>query len=344
VTKLGSLLKSGIRRQAVDIGADALVQITVPDAAPPIPCVIEPAVADFDLVAWAAANRAQVAELLQTHRALLFRNGGISTPARFQAFVAATSSGELLEYVDRSTPRREVETRVYTSTEYPAEEAIALHNEGTYWLRWPLKIYFCCIQPPDEGGETPIADTRAVLRRLPDAVVERFRERQVLYVRNYNDGCGLPWQSVFQTDDPAAVEDHCRRNRIEVEWKSGGRLRTRQRRKAIATHPVTQEPVWFNHAAFFHVSSLAPDVRDALLRDFGEDGLPYNTYYGDGSPIEPDALEAMRAAYQAERVAFPWRRGDVLLLDNMSVAHARNPYRGPRQILASMVEPVGQID
>src|SRR6185295_14100684 len=95
-------------------------------------------------------------------------------------------------------------------------------------------------------------------------------------------------------------------------------------------HPNTGEEVWFNHAAFFHVSTLDPIVRDVLLETIGEENLPNNTYYGDGSPIESSVLEEIRAAYAQEIVAFPWQEGDILMLDNMLVAHGRSPYSGPR--------------
>jgi alpha-ketoglutarate-dependent taurine dioxygenase len=164
-----------------------------------------------------------------------------------------------------------------------------------------------------------------------------------MYVRNYNDGFGLTWQTAFRTDDERVVGDYCRLNQIEFEWKGGGRLRTRAVRPTVARHPRTREPLWFNHATFFHVSTLEPLIRDALLAEFDEEDLPYNTYYGDGSPIEASVLDELRGAYEAEKVVFGWQEGDVLLLDNMSVAHGRRPFVGERKVLAGMAEPVGPV-
>jgi alpha-ketoglutarate-dependent taurine dioxygenase len=172
--------------------------------------------------------------------------------------------------------------------------------------------------------------------------VERFVEKQWMYVRNFGDGLGLPWQSVFQTTDRAVVEQHCRRAGIEVEWKSEDRLRTRAVRPAVARHPRTGELVWFNHATFFHVSTLEPSVRDEMLRQFEEEDLPTNTYYGDGSPIEPSVLDELREAYRQEEIAFPWEEGDVLMVDNMLVAHGRAPYDGARKILVGMTQPLSR--
>jgi alpha-ketoglutarate-dependent taurine dioxygenase len=110
----------------------------------------------------------------------------------------------------------------------------------------------------------------------------------------------------------------------------------------VSRHPRTGELVWFNHATFFHVSTLEPTLRDSMLAEFPEGELPANTYYGDGSPIEPEVLDHLRAAYHAETVSFPWQAGDLLLLDNMLVAHGRAPYAGPRQILVGMAEPTAE--
>jgi alpha-ketoglutarate-dependent taurine dioxygenase len=76
-----------------------------------------------------------------------------------------------------------------------------------------------------------------------------------------------------------------------------------------------------------------------FLSEFSLNDLPYNTYYGDGSPIEDEVVDEIREAYRQETVAFPWQAGDVLMMDNMLVAHGRNPFSGTRKILVAMGEP-----
>ena len=160
-----------------------------------------------------------------------------------------------------------------------------------------------------------------------------------MYVRNFGTGLGLGWRDAFQTEDRGEVEAYCGENRIELEWRGGERLRTRQVRSAAALHPRTGERVWFNHATFFHVSTLEPRTRDVLLSALAEDELPNQTFYGDGSPIPPEVMDALRAAYHQATVRFPWEAGDLLLLDNMLTAHARDPFKGPRRVLTAMADP-----
>lgn len=326
-----------IRRKTIKMSSAELVEIKPLVPGKNIPMVVQPVVEGVNLSSWANNNQQKIAKLLLEHRALLFRNFGISTANKFNQFIQTTSNGELLEYRDRSSPRHEVNDKIYTSTDYPAQHSIFLHNEGTYWLRWPLKIYFCCLTASQQGGETPIADCRNIFARIKPMVRERFIDKRVLYVRNYNDGLGLTWQNVFQTTNKAKVEEYCRNNEIEFEWKERDRLRTRFCRQAVTKHPQTGELLWFNHATFFHISTLEKPIREAFLSSQEED-LPNNTYYGDGSPIEASVLDELREAYYQEKVVFYWQEGDVLMLDNMTIAHGREPFVGHRKVLVGMAE------
>jgi alpha-ketoglutarate-dependent taurine dioxygenase len=303
-----------------------------------MPLVIEPA-GDVDIVAWARSSRAFLEAKLLEHGALLFRNFKVMSPAEFENFIAAVS-GPTLEYRERSSPRTSVSGNIYTSTEYPSHQAIFPHNENSYAHVWPMKLFFLCLTPATEGGETPIADVRKVFRRIDPAIREKFSWLKVLYIRNFSDLLGLTWQTVFQTEDRAEVEAYCRMAGYQVEWGAVNRLRTRRVGQAIARHPSTNEPVWFNHAAFFHPSTLESAVIDALRAQFDQEDFPNNTCYGDGSAIEPEALDAIRNAYRSELATFTWRKGDILMLDNMLTAHARQPYKGPRRIIVGMSEPL----
>ncbi len=303
-----------------------------------LPLVVLPNAEGLDLAAWAASQRSFLEQLLLKHGGLLFRNFRVGGLEEFQRFVTSVS-GELLEYREQTSPRHKVQGNIYTSTEYPPEHRIFLHNENSYSATWPRKIMFFCLTAPKEQGETPVADVRRVLERIPQEIRRRFADKGWMLVRNFGTGYGLPWQTAFQTSDAAEVNRQCEAGGIQAEWLSADRLRIRQRRPAIAVHPVTGEAVWFNHATFFHISTLEPQVREGLLAEMKEEDFPYNTYYGDGSAIEPEVLDILRDAYERETVKFQWRENDLLLLDNMLAAHGRSPFRGPRKIVVGMTEP-----
>lgn len=156
-----------------------------------------------------------------------------------------------------------------------------------------------------------------------------------MYVRNYGEGLGLNWQEVFRTTSKAEVEAKCRQTMMGFSWK-GDRLRTSAVRPGVARHPVTGEWSWFNQAPHWHISCLDAETRSSVQSLFAEEDWPRHCYYGDGTPIEDSVLSEICALYQQLEVVFPWQKGDVLLLDNMLTAHARNPFSGERKILVAM--------
>lgn len=329
-----------IPRQAHVVNAASLVTIALPDASnsTAFPVVHGGDVA-VDVFAWAANERRLLADHLLRFGAVLLRGFGVDATDSVGRLLAAIG-GNPMPYSERSTPRREVASNIYTSTEYPADQWILPHNENSYAHMWPQRIAFHCVTAASQGGATTVADCRRVLGSIDAAVRRQFAERRVLYVRNFGGGLGLPWQEVFRTESRSAVEQFCRSAGYEFEWWSADRLRTRRIAPAMVLHPATGELLWFNHAVLFNVAVLAPEVRDALLADCGEEALPNNTYFEDGAAIPPELIEQVKRAYDSHTVPVAWQPGDLLLLDNMLMAHGRAPFAGPRRILVGMADPI----
>jgi alpha-ketoglutarate-dependent taurine dioxygenase len=309
------------------------------DVNEPFPPVVTDLSGRHAAASWASAHREQIAELLCGYGALLFRNFPMSLDS-FTEF-ARQMSATVQVFNEESSPRSQIVGNVYTSTDYPARYPIQMHSEYSYSSRWPMKLFFCCLNPAQEGGETPIADTRKVLHALSTDTVARFIAQRVLYRRSYSPVGQVTWQVAFRTSSAAEVERYCRVNGITAKWLPGDRLQTSQIMDPIMQHPYTGEPVWFNHAFFFNVRALEPkSLRDVLLLEPEED-LNTNTYYGDGTPIAGETIEEIRAAYRSATVDIAWRRGDLLMLDNMLTAHGRRPFKGTRRVVVSMAD--GQL-
>jgi alpha-ketoglutarate-dependent taurine dioxygenase len=288
---------------------------------------------------WLVDHRELATDLLRRHGALLLRGFDCDEPGLERA--VGRFSGGLLEYSYRSTPRSTVVGRVYTSTEYPSDQVIPLHNEMSYAARWPGLLWFLCVTPATAGGATPVASSRAVWERIPVALRERFESKGVQYRRVFGPNLDLPWQEAFQATDRAEVNAECRRQGLRYEWLDASRLVTSVVRPASIEHRATGVRVWFNQAHLFHDSTLAAGVRSALLSAVGEEGMPRSARYGDGSPVHDDDIAAIADAYAAVAVDAAWQAGDLLVMDNEAMAHGRRPFSGQRRVVVAMSEQSG---
>jgi alpha-ketoglutarate-dependent taurine dioxygenase len=284
-------------------------------------------------------ERERLHRLLLEHGALLLRGCPVvDSPTEFARFVHEFSGRSLLDYAGGASPRVRLGEGVYTSTEYPSRCTLSLHNELSYTSEWPAHLFFCCVTPAATGGETPIGDSRAILKKIDAGVVSEFKRKGIKYVRNLHSGAGTgySWQEAFETQERAAVEEFCRARRIDYAWRPDGGLTLTEMRPATAVHPLTSEEVWFNQADGFHPSALDEETYSALRSTLTEEEFRLNSYFGDGSAIDPQALAHVRQVMREASVPVPWRAGDILILDNMLAAHGRMPFTGARKILLAM--------
>ncbi|HEY8228438.1 MAG TPA: amino acid adenylation domain-containing protein [Pyrinomonadaceae bacterium] len=322
------------RRKGIDLSQVSRVRTSSLEPGQSLPLVIEPSSADVDLAEWTISNKKTVDQHLLKHGAILFRGFAVNSVDEFE-HIASASCPELFgEYGD--LPREEQGGKIYGSTPYPADETILFHNESSHMHRWPMLIWFYCVRAAAAGGETPIIDSRKIYQLMEREIRDRFERKGLKYVRNFSDGLDVSWQHFFQTSDRTAVEEYCRRAEIDFEWRRGNSLRTSQNCPAVVRHPQTGEKLFFNQLQLHHISCLTPAVRESLLSMMKEEDLPRNVYYGDGLPIEDSVMEYLRDLYSKLAVSFPWRERDVLMLNNMLVAHSRNPFVGERKILVAL--------
>jgi alpha-ketoglutarate-dependent taurine dioxygenase/acyl carrier protein len=330
------------RRKTISLSSEMLVSTGYLTHTEQLPLVIQPAVEDVDLIGWAGDNREFIEAELLKHGAILFRDFQVTSALEFEKVAEAVCRELFGDYGD--LPREELGGQVYSSTPYPADQAILFHNESSHMHRWPLKQWFYCAQAPRQGGETPLADCRRVYQLLDPQIRNVLAEKGLLYVRNFSEGLDIGWREFFHATDRAEVEDFCRAAGFDFKWKAGDGLRIQRVQPAVARHPKTGEMVFFNQIQAHHVSCLESGVKKSLLSIFGEEDLPRNVYYGDGAPIETSVINEVRSCYERIAVNFPWHEGDVLLLDNMLTAHGRNPYLGPRKIMVAMGDTIYHSD
>ncbi|MFJ8625997.1 TauD/TfdA family dioxygenase [Kitasatospora sp. NPDC093550] len=273
--------------------------------------------------------------LLAREKALVFRGFGVTPEALGRVYDLLLPNR--LAYVHGNSPRTKVGQNVYTSTEYPQEFTISMHNEMSYAHAWPARLAFYCETAAETGGATPVVDGVRWLEALDPELREAFAGG-VRYLQNLHDGYGFgkSWQQTFETESRAEVEAFLGRSEAVWEWRKDGGLRVTQLRPATTRHPVTGTEVWFNQADQWHPAGLGDDTAARLAAVLAPEDLPQAVTLADGSPIPAEWVEQIRDRGLDSAVDVDWRRGDVLLIDNVLVGHGRRPFTGSRRVLVAM--------
>jgi alpha-ketoglutarate-dependent taurine dioxygenase len=302
-------------------------------------------------------NRSWIADNLARHGALLFRGFSVNNAQAMNAFCRAAAL-ELMGYPRGATPRHSIQGLVFTATDAPPAMPLPLHNEMSYSPVYPLAVALCCETAPSRRGQTPIADMVRVARRLPSELVERFESRGICYRQRVPSderrSRRKSWQQMFDTRDREQAEAICAEQEIEVRWIDD-MLQLTNVRPATLVHPCTGDSVWFNQAHVFHSSFSAELFRERkwlawlLVRtyEFARQTFPrqlsdyrFDCCYGDGTPIDRATMMQIRRAVWEESTLFGWQRGDLLLLDNLRIAHGRESFHGERRVLAALVSAI----
>ncbi|CAM2871848.1 TauD/TfdA family dioxygenase [Legionella worsleiensis] len=296
-------------------------------------------------------NKAVIDQLLLKKGALLFRGFPIDTPEQFSHFIDALKLGKKVNYLLGDSPRDKVKKQVYTSTETPAKFHLPLHQELSYINKFPQHIYFFCQIAPSYRGETLIADARQIYQSLDHEVIQYFKDKGLIYLSRYYCKDKImktlnrlvrshkSWTEVFETQNKSEVESICQNNEVEFQWLGKDWIELKQYRPALVTHPITQETVWFNQA---HLFDFNPRLL-GLLNYIGAKILYcrpstklHEIRFGDNSPIPRSYIYHILDVLEKKTVAYPWQKGDVMVLDNILSMHGRAPFKGKRRILTAL--------
>ncbi|KUI56098.1 hypothetical protein VP1G_03446 [Cytospora mali] len=306
---------------------------------PPEPETLTNAFISTDAVAdWITRNQEQLVELAKTHGAVLFRDfcPPISTAADFDAVCKSFGLAEF-PYIGGAAPRSVITGSVFTANESPADQLIPFHHEMAQSKTHPGVLFFYCLKAPLEGGETPIVLSNLVYERIKDefpGFVKELEEKGVKYVRflpeedDPSSAIGRGWKSTFAVQEKGDAERIGRDMGMELEWLEGNVLKTTTAViPATKKDPRTGKTSWFNSivAAFTGWKDKRNDPNKAVV-------------FGDGKSLDADVLGRCLEIMNELAVAFEWKRGDVLMVDNWVTLHSRNSFKGERIVYASLWE------
>ncbi|MDM1553023.1 TauD/TfdA family dioxygenase [Chryseobacterium indologenes] len=290
-----------------------------------------------DFTSWFRTHKSEIDTLLSEAGVVLFKRTGITDDFVFQKFLTETDFNPI-NYLDGNSPRTKKKSQIYTSTDYPPEAFISMHNELSYSNFFPQKIFFLCVTPSSEGGETPVLNGASFIDKLDPEIMGDFLDKKIKYIRNLHggNGMGTSWQDTFETEDKAFVENFCSEYKINFFWGKNNSLKLEQIRPTVQLHPQSGKRVWFNQADQFHPSNNAPEVYEAIKLLYKKENYPLNVCYEDDTDIPLSIFDHVRDLAKENLIATPWSKEDLMLVDNLSALHGRNPFAGKREILVAM--------
>lgn len=288
---------------------------------------------------------------LITHGGILFRDFPVLGEHDFAAVVKHLEIGDFLNYIGGDSPRTKVADGVYTSTEAPPSVKIPLHNELSFVKYYPKYICFHCVIPSPVGGETILGDSRTMYTAIDPVVRERFDQKGLRYISAYYDKSKLmefinkiqpshkSWHQVFETVSKEDVERLCRQHEFDLEWHKNNWLQIAQTRPATISHPVSNEKVWFNQAHLYDFNPRLLGWWRYLGAKFvyhNSDKCLHSIFFGDQTPVPRSDIYHVMDVLDANTIAFPWHKGDIIILDNILTMHGRATFTGKRRILTAM--------
>lgn len=317
------------------------------------------------LAAWLRGRPEWMTEQLTRWGAVLFRGFDVHGPASFEKLARAVDPDLKDEYLGAS-PRSSTGPKVFLASQLPGHYPIAQHCELSFVREPPRHLFFACFEPPPEGsGETPLADFRKVLADVDTDLRSRLESRGLRIVRNYAGPHGAGrfapwplerWDQMFGTTERRLVERRCVEQGFDITWTESDGLRVVSSQAVVRRHPTTGVEAWHNHLTAFHLSRAAgeydhirrfrPSLRhhvlwwvarilERRLRGVPSDELAMQVTHLDGSAIADEDVAAVRDVIWRHLVIVPWKRGDVLAIDNYAVSHGRLPYTGKRRVAAA---------
>lgn len=274
--------------------------------------------------------------------AIVFRGLPAKTAEDFLTITQAIK-GKPLSYAGGNVPRpRAIEnSEIYQATTEDQAVTIELHHEMAYSSSFPSKVFFFCLQEPADGcgGETPLAKSSEILLKLDPEVVRKFQSKGVKYAGYWPDKSHAEyacWQQQYYTDNKEEAEKKAKQLYDTVIWDDNGDMHWSNVKPAFLRHPKTGEDIWFNQVTIHHHTyyDSLPMFKSIELPPHK---YPCTVYYGDGGTIEPEVIQHLRAVSWSCAVGFRWRKGDLLVLDNLTVQHGRIGFTGKREILVHLM-------
>ena len=343
-------------------------ECTEPSELPQLPRVLEagPDRSLEFLVSFCQENRAAIRQERDRYGAVLLRGFEVENPQHFQRVLQALDVDLDPIFDLEPQARNRLAAAVFESSAYKLPWlALMPHTEMVYSARRPMTIAFWCGLAPAVHGETPLSDFNAVYDRLPPEIRRRLDTCPMRVIRRLPPAylCKKYPMNTPSGFDRDQVEEACHRAGYTVHWSKGG-ASVEVLLPAIITHPRTGKRM-LNHQFFSgrmrHVF-LAETWRRfphrprpqwlkalwprplftwAIMKGFDWMRSPSvaptpHLEFADGTDFSGEEMSTLARLVWDNSVFFRWHAGDIILLDNLRVAHSRMPCDGPRKVATAV--------
>jgi alpha-ketoglutarate-dependent taurine dioxygenase len=196
-------------------------------------------------------------------------------------------------------------------------EGIPLHGEMAYLPRVspqlapPDILWFYCARPAREHGETLLCDGEKVVEKLSESTRRLFNEKRIKYRLVTSPEV---WRAAAGVSEPHEAEHILRRIEGVVGWSfdRDGTLRWDYATHAIRPSRFSKRPAFVNS-----VVCIGPS-------------------FEDGTDIPSGIITEIKSVTGRLAVPFPWRGGELMMLDNTRFLHGRSSNDDQRLIYVRM--------
>jgi alpha-ketoglutarate-dependent taurine dioxygenase len=316
-----------------------------------------------------------MANLLAEHGAVLLRGFNLLRPADFERIMLSIPGMYGMNQVLLSEPGRALVDGTnfvfHTNTEFKTGGSMLFgmfHTENYGVPDVPHYIAFHCQQPGTAGGETGLLNMAKLYADLPASLQERL-EAQTCLVSLYSLSETATRYGI-STDD---LREFCKRNDVPLTNLQGCPYISIYK-PSVIQHPLTHDKSLLVGLGL--IPSLGQRVVAAFLRDYaGLRWFPHRLFWstpklaalvsrraygrvterrsinitGDLPPVAGRSLASLFTESDVDLLAvtmrqryssFPWQRGDVLIVDNLKMAHNGMAGYGKRDLKVMMCTPL----
>jgi alpha-ketoglutarate-dependent taurine dioxygenase len=322
-----------------------------------------------------SSNSSQIVMDIATHGAVLLRGFDLRSPQDFESAVLAIANFQGINECLMSEPGRDVVkgTRfvLHTNSLYRTGGSLYLggfHSENYYSPDVPSYISFFCEQASQLGGETGLVNTAKLFSDLPEAVKTKLTERAYWII-----AWPLAKMASRYGVNAQQMEQFCLDSGLPIVTRQGQKYASMYK-PCVIEHPLTKEhALAFNYSVELLKSGLdraiqrlflpsylskewllhrlswrfpvigVLDKLDVLSRDPGTVWrslfrTPFDVCVNE--IFDKEAVGRLAMSIRNRYSSFKWRANDVLLVDNLKMAHGGMPGSGARTLRVLITNPI----